>query len=137
MKKQDKKNIFLEMTDNLNLPYPQTGCLLPWSRNGVLLLNAVLTVEKGLAGAHSGKGWERFTDAVITALNEKHSVVYMLWGNYAQSKSHLIDSSKNLVLKAAHPSPLSSHRGFIGCKHFSKCNDYLEKNGIKAINWSL
>ncbi|MCK9469422.1 MAG: uracil-DNA glycosylase, partial [Porticoccaceae bacterium] len=103
-----------------------------------LLLNATLTVEQGRAGAHQGKGWEAFTDAAVHALNEQRdNLVFMLWGSYAQKKGNFIDSSKHLVLKAPHPSPLSAHRGFLGCRHFSKANDYLVTTGQTPIDWQL
>lgn len=131
-------NIFKEIERDLHLPFPHHGCLSHWARQGVLLLNAVLTVEQGKANAHQGKGWELFTDAVICALNDqREGIVFLLWGSYAQKKGQFIDRKKHCVLLAPHPSPLSAHRGFLGCGHFSKTNDYLKKRGEKPIDWSL
>jgi uracil-DNA glycosylase len=131
-------NIFKEISRDLDLPRPRHGCLSSWARQGVLLLNAVLTVEHGQAGSHQGKGWEELTDACIEALNrEREGLVFLLWGSHAQAKGRLIDSRRHLVLKAPHPSPLSAHRGFLGCGHFSRCNRYLEENGRLPIDWSL
>ena len=131
-------NIFKEIQRDLGIARPDHGCLLPWARQGVLLLNAVLTVERGLAGSHAGKGWEGFTDACIDALNrERENLVFLLWGSYAQAKGKLIDRQRHLVLKAPHPSPLSAHRGFIGCGHFSRANDYLCDRGHGPIDWRL
>ncbi|HSG93200.1 MAG TPA: uracil-DNA glycosylase, partial [Methylotenera sp.] len=114
------------------------GCLSYWADQGVLLLNATLTVEQGDAGAHQGRGWEEFTDCAIRALNDKREgLVFMLWGSYAQKKGAFIDAKRHLVLKAPHPSPLSAHRGFFGCSHFSKANAYLETRGVKPIDWQL
>jgi len=114
----------------------RAGCLEGWSRQGVFLLNSVLTVEEGQAAAHQGRGWETFTDAVISTLSEeREGLVFLLWGSYAQKKGQVIDASKHLVLKSPHPSPLSAHRGFLGCRHFSQTNDYLLKTGQKAIDW--
>jgi uracil-DNA glycosylase len=132
------ENIFAEIQRDLGIPKPDHGCLLPWAKQGVLLLNAVLTVERGLAGSHQGKGWEGFTDACIDALNrEREGIVFMLWGSYAQAKGKLIDRHRHLVLKAPHPSPLSAHRGFIGCGHFSRANEYLKDRGQTPIDWRL
>jgi uracil-DNA glycosylase len=132
------ENIFAEIRRDLGIARPDHGCLIPWARQGVLLLNAVLTVERGLAGSHQGKGWEGFTDSVIDHLNrERDGLVFLLWGSYAQAKGALIDSGRHRVLKAPHPSPLSAHRGFIGCGHFSKANQWLSENGQSAIDWSL
>jgi uracil-DNA glycosylase len=132
------ENIFAEIRRDLGIARPDHGCLIPWARQGVLLLNAVLTVERGLAGSHQGKGWEGFTDNVIDHLNrEREGLVFLLWGSYAQAKGALIDSGRHRVLKAPHPSPLSAHRGFIGCGHFSKANQWLSENGQSAIDWSL
>ena len=112
------------------------GCLIPWAEQGVLLLNAVLSVEHARAGAHQGKGWERFTDAVVAALCAKRQgLVYMLWGSYAQKKGAIVDRQANCVLQAPHPSPLSAHRGFFGCGHFSKANQYLIAQGQTPIDW--
>jgi len=132
------ENIFKEIRRDLGLPAPGHGCLLPWARQGVLLLNAVLTVERGLAGSHQGKGWEGFTDAVIEHLNrERDGLVFLLWGSYAQSKGKLIDAGRHLVLRAPHPSPLSAHRGFAGCSHFSQANQWLREQGQTPIDWAL
>lgn len=131
-------NIFKEISRDLGLPRPDHGCLTPWADRGVLLLNAVLTVEQGLAGSHQGKGWEGFTDAAIEALNrDREGLVFLLWGSYAQRKGRLIDSRRHCVLTSVHPSPLSAHRGFIGCGHFSKANAWLERHGQAPIDWSL
>lgn len=132
------ENIFKEIHADLGLPRPDHGCLLPWARQGVLLLNAVLTVEDGRAGAHQGKGWEGFTDHVVDVLNsEREGLVFLLWGSYAQAKGKMIDTRRHRVLKAPHPSPLSAHRGFLGCRHFSATNEYLARNGRTPIDWSL
>ena len=131
-------NIFKEITRDLGIPRPDHGCLTPWADRGVLLLNAVLTVERGQAGSHQGKGWEGFTDAAIEALNrEREGIVFLLWGSYAQRKGRLIDTQRHHVLTAVHPSPLSAHRGFIGCGHFSSANDWLQREGMAPIDWSL
>jgi uracil-DNA glycosylase len=132
------QNMYTELQRDLGLPAPDHGYLMPWATQGVLLLNAVLTVEQGLAGSHQGKGWEGFTDAVIEALNrEREHLVFLLWGSYAQAKGRLIDTRRHLVLKAPHPSPLSAHRGFIGCGHFSAANDYLVRHGMTPVDWTL
>jgi len=131
-------NIFSEIGRDLGIARPDHGCLIPWARQGVLLLNSVLTVERGLAGSHQGKGWEGFTDSVIDHLNrEREGLVFLLWGSYAQAKGALIDPRRHRVLKAPHPSPLSAHRGFIGCGHFSKSNQWLTEHGQSEIDWSL
>jgi len=131
-------NIFKEITRDLGIPRPDHGCLTPWADRGVLLLNAVLTVERGQAGSHQGKGWEGFTDAAIEALNrEREGIVFLLWGSYAQRKGRLIDTQRHHVLTAVHPSPLSAHRGFIGCGHFSAANAWLRRAGMAPIDWSL
>ncbi|MGB1327831.1 MAG: uracil-DNA glycosylase [Porticoccaceae bacterium] len=131
-------NIYKEMKSDLGIDQPNHGCLMSWAQQGVLLLNATLTVEDGIAGAHQGKGWERFTDQVIKAVNQQlEGVVFMLWGSYAQKKSAMIDSSRHLVLKSVHPSPLSAYRGFFGCGHFSATNHYLQEKGLEPINWQL
>lgn len=131
-------NIFKEIARDLDLPRPAHGCLTSWARQGVLLLNTVLTVEQGKAGSHQGKGWEILTDACIEALDrEREGLVFLLWGSHAQAKGRLIDSRRHLVLKAPHPSPLSAHRGFLGCGHFSRANQYLEQSGRSPIDWSL
>jgi len=132
------ENIFAEIERDLHLPRPDHGCLVPWAKQGVLLLNAVLTVERGLAGSHQGKGWEGFTDAVVDALNRgREGLVFLLWGSYAQAKGKLIDATRHKVLKAPHPSPLSAHRGFIGCCHFSMANKWLQEHGQTPIDWRL
>ncbi len=132
------QNIFKEIHQDLALPIPSTGYLQAWAERGVLLLNATLTVEQAKAGSHQGKGWEIFTDAVIHALNNKREkLVFLLWGSYAQKKGQFIDGDRHCVLKAPHPSPLSAHRGFFGCKHFSKTNHYLKRQGLEPIDWSL
>lgn len=129
-------NIFKEISRDLSKPLPLSGNLLRWAEQGVLLLNATLTVRAHQAGSHQGKGWETFTDAVIKQLSEKkENLVFMLWGNYAQQKGSVIDNSRHLVLKAVHPSPLSAHRGFIGCGHFSQANQFLILKGLNPINW--
>lgn len=129
-------NICKEMADDMGKPMPASGNLQYLANQGVLLLNATLTVRSGQAGSHQGKGWETFTDAVIkTISNTKQNVVFLLWGAYAGNKSKLIDASKHLVLKAPHPSPLSSYRGFFGCKHFSQANAYLQQHGLSPIKW--
>jgi len=117
---------------------PAHGCLQSWAAQGVLLLNATLTVEQGRAGAHQGQGWEMFTDAIVNKLNEQcDGLVFLLWGSYAHKKGQFIDQAKHKVLRSVHPSPLSAHRGFLGCGHFSETNAYLESNGKAAIDWSL
>lgn len=131
-------NIYKELQADLALAPPAHGCLDSWAEQGVLLLNSVLTVEQGQAAAHQGKGWERFTDAVIEHINrDRKGVVFMLWGAYAQKKGQLLDADKHCVLRAPHPSPLSAHRGFLGCKHFSQANAYLQGQGLKPIDWAL
>ncbi|RDZ26337.1 uracil-DNA glycosylase [Lysobacter silvisoli] len=131
-------NIYKEIHRDLGLPRPDHGYLMAWARQGVLLLNAVLTVEEGRAGAHQGKGWEGFTDHVVDTLNrEREGLVFLLWGSYAQAKGKVIDPRRHRVLKAPHPSPLSAHRGFIGCGHFSAANEYLARQGQAPIDWSL
>jgi len=132
------QNIYKEIHADLGLPIPKTGNLTHWAQQGVLLLNAVLTVEQSKAAAHQGKGWELFTDAAIRELNEqREGIVFLLWGSYAQKKGQIIDPKKHCVLKTVHPSPLSAYRGFFGCKHFSKANAYLESIGAKPIDWSV
>ena len=131
-------NVFKELQRDLGIAPPRHGCLTHWAEQGVLLLNAVLTVEEGKAGAHQGKGWEGFTDHIVEALNrEREHLVFLLWGSYAQAKGKMIDTAKHRVLKAPHPSPLSAHRGFIGCGHFSKTNEYLVRHGMAPIDWTL
>lgn len=132
------KNIYKELEADLGIARASHGNLVSWARQGVLLLNSVLTVERGLAASHRGRGWERFTDAVIAQVNQlEHPVVFLLWGAYAQKKAQFVDTSRHLVLKAAHPSPLSAHNGFLGCRHFSQTNAFLETNGMKPIDWQL
>ncbi len=129
-------NIFKEIERDLGKSMPTSGNLERWADQGVLLLNATLTVQAHSAGSHQGRGWETFTDAVIRKVaEEKEHVVFMLWGNYAQQKGAVVDGQKHLVLKSVHPSPLSAYRGFIGCGHFSAANEYLLKNGISPMNW--
>lgn len=129
-------NIYKEIAAEYNAPVPRQGDLTAWAEQGVLLLNATLTVEDGLAGSHQNKGWEEFTDAIIRAINTHHThIVFLLWGSYAQKKGAFIDRSKHLVLTAPHPSPLSAHRGFLGCGHFRKANDYLAQCGQTPIDW--
>ncbi len=131
-------NIFKEIQRDLGIARPDHGCLLPWARRGVLLLNAVLTVEEGRAGSHQGRGWEGFTDHVVDVLGrEREGLVFMLWGSYAQAKGKVIDPRRHRVLRSTHPSPLSAHRGFLGCGHFSAANDYLVRNGGAPLDWSL
>lgn len=129
-------NIFKEIHDDLGIPIPSTGNLEPWARQGVLLLNATLTVRARQAGSHQHKGWEEFTDTVIQTLSEKkEGVIFLLWGRYAQSKESFIDTSQHIIFKAAHPSPFSAYNGFFGCKHFSKTNEILRTQGKKEIDW--
>lgn len=130
------QNIYKEIHDDLGKPIPHSGNLERWARQGVLLLNATLTVQAHRAGSHQGKGWEEFTDAAIRHLaNERENLVFILWGAYAQKKGENIDTNRHLVLKSPHPSPLSAHRGFFGNKHFSKANEYLIAHGKKPIDW--
>ena len=132
------QNIFKELHADLGIPIAHSGNLEKWAREGVLLLNASLTVRAGQAASHSRHGWERFTDAAISALSEQREhLVFILWGNYAIAKQALIDTSKHLVLTSVHPSPLSASRGFFGCHHFSKTNDYLMQHGMEPIDWKL
>lgn len=131
-------NIYKELESDLAIPRPRHGHLEHWAKQGVLLLNSVLTVEMGQAAAHQGKGWERFTDAVIRVVNAREEpVVFMLWGSYAQKKAGFVDARRHLVLKAPHPSPLSAHNGFFGCRHFSQANAFLEAHGQPPIDWAL
>ncbi len=131
-------NIYQELASDLGVEPPEHGYLQSWAEQGVLLLNAVLTVEQGQAGAHQGKGWELFTDAVVAALNaQREGLVFLLWGSHAQKKGAAIDTSRHLVLKAPHPSPLSAYRGFFGCRHFSQANQFLQERGQLPINWQL
>lgn len=132
------QNIYKELAADVAMAIPTHGNLQAWADQGVLLLNSVLTVEKGLAASHRGKGWERFTDAVIKQLNQQREhIVFLLWGSYAQKKGAQIDQRKHLVLTAPHPSPLSAYRGFFGCRHFSQANSYLQAKGYNPINWSI
>lgn len=131
-------NIYKELQSDLGLKIPTTGYLKKWADQGVLMLNAVLTVRAGAAGSHQKKGWEEFTDRIIELLNEREQpVVFLLWGRYARNKKNLITNQRHLVLEAAHPSPLSAYNGFFGCKHFSKTNEFLKKNGMTAIDWQI
>ena len=131
-------NIFKEVHDDTGAPMPTSGDLMRWARQGVLMLNATLTVQAHMAGSHQGKGWEQFTDSIIRAVNRQdRPIVYMLWGRPAQMKAPMLDNPKHLVLKAPHPSPLSAYRGFFGCKHFSQCNEFLSKNGVSPIDWQI
>ena len=130
-------NIFQEIAGDLGVSPPRSGNLQSWADQGVLLLNAVLTVERGQAGSHQGKGWERFTDRIVAELNQhRDGLVFLLWGSHAQKKGQAIDRSRHLVLNAPHPSPLSAHRGFFGCRHFSQANRYLEQHGREPIRWT-
>jgi uracil-DNA glycosylase len=130
------QNIFKEIQQDLGIPPPSSGNLDRWARQGVLLLNATLTVQANRAGSHQNKGWEQFTDRVIRLLaEEKEHLVFILWGSFAQKKGEFIDRNRHLVLASPHPSPLSSYRGFFGNKHFSKTNDYLQQHGIEQIQW--
>jgi uracil-DNA glycosylase len=132
------ENIFAELQRDLGLPRPDHGCLAPWAEQGVLLLNAVLTVEDGRPGAHAGRGWEGFTDRIVDALNRgREGLVFLLWGSYAQKKGAVLDPRRHRVLKAPHPSPLSAHRGFIGCGHFSAANESLARHGQAPVDWAL
>ena len=132
------KNIFKELSDDLGINPPISGNLEMWAKQGVLLLNSTLTVRKGDAGSHQGKGWELFTDKVIESISHyRAGVVFLLWGKFAQNKAELIDASKHFILKAPHPSPFSVYRGYYGCKHFSKANKLLVDNGLEPINWDI
>jgi uracil-DNA glycosylase len=131
-------NIYKELKNDLGITPPGHGFLLEWAQQGVLLLNAVLTVQAGMAASHQGKGWEQFTDAIVHALNEKRQgLVFVLWGSYAQKKGAFIDRNKHFVIEGPHPSPLSAHRGFMGSKPFSKINSYLKSTGQAEINWQI
>lgn len=131
-------NIYAEIKRDLGIEAPAHGCLIPWADQGVLLLNAVLTVERARAGSHQGKGWEPFTDRIVALLNaEREGLVFMLWGSYAQAKGKIVDARRHLILRAPHPSPLSAYRGFIGCGHFSRANAWLKGRGLKPIDWQL
>lgn len=129
------QNIYREIESDLGRPSSTNGDLTHWAQQGVLLLNSTLTVRAHLAASHAGRGWEQFTDAVIAALATRKNIVYMLWGSYAQKKAALVDEKNNLVLKSVHPSPLSAYRGFFGCKHFSRANEYLIAHGFNPIDW--
>ncbi len=130
------QNIYKELHDDVGKEIPKTGNLEHWAKQGVLMLNATLTVRAGQPGSHQNKGWEKFTDAVIKKVNDKkENIVFMLWGNYAKVKGEYINRKKHLVLEAAHPSPYSAYSGFFGSKHFSKANDYLKEHNIKKIEW--
>ena len=132
------KNIYKEIKNEFGEKPPTHGNLITWANQGVLLLNSVLTVEHSKAASHQGKGWEQFTDQVIKIIsNERQNIVFLLWGAYAQKKGQSIDKSKHLVLSAPHPSPLSAHRGFLGCQHFSKTNDYLQSSNQIPIDWQI
>ncbi|WP_422343151.1 uracil-DNA glycosylase [Parasphingorhabdus sp.] len=135
-------NIYKELESDIGMPRPQHGFLESWAKQGVLLLNSVLTVQRAEAASHRGKGWEQFSDAIVRLVAaKKEPVVFLLWGSYAQKKAGFVQSveqgGKHLVLKAPHPSPLSAHNGFFGCRHFSKTNAFLEQNGLAPIDWSL
>ena len=131
-------NIYKELESDLGIRPASHGFLEHWANQGVLLLNSVLTVEMGRAASHRDRGWERFTDAIIAEVNARtEPVVFMLWGSYAQKKAAFVDASRHLVLKAPHPSPLSAHSGFFGCRHFSKANAFLEQRGLAPIDWAL
>ena len=132
------QNIFKELHADIGMPIPATGNLTPWAKQGVLLLNAILTVRANEAASHSKIGWMNFTDAAIKKISEEKSgIVFLLWGRFAQEKQQFIDATKHFILKAAHPSPLSAYNGFFGCKHFSQTNEILMKQGKTPINWSL
>ncbi|MCR5673516.1 MAG: uracil-DNA glycosylase [Lachnospiraceae bacterium] len=131
-------NIYKELQDDMGCYIPNNGYLLKWAKQGVMLLNTVLTVRAHYANSHRMKGWEEFTDATIAALNrEDRPIVFMLWGKPAQQKAQMLNNPKHLVLRAPHPSPLSAYRGFFGCRHFSKANDFLKENGIEPIDWQI
>ena len=132
------QNIYKELQDDLGCYIPNNGFLEKWAKQGVLMLNTVLTVRAHQANSHQGKGWEQFTDAIIYAVNlQDRPIVYLLWGKPAQSKIPMLTNPKHLILKAPHPSPLSAYRGFFGCKHFSQTNDFLKKNNISPIDWQI
>jgi uracil-DNA glycosylase len=131
-------NMLKEIQSDVGIPRPEHGCLISWAKQGVLLLNSVLTVERGKPESHKSKGWEGFTDAVVDHLNrERENLVFLLWGSYAQAKGKLVDARRHLVLKAPHPSPLSAHRGFFGSRHFSKTNKWLQDHDLAPIDWRL
>ena len=132
------QNIFAELQRDLGIPRPPQGCLESWARQGVLLLNSVLTVEQGRAASHQGKGWETFTDRVVEVLSQRRErLVFLLWGSYAERKGRIVDRARHLVLVSPHPSPLSAHRGFIGNGHFSRTNEYLTAHGLGAVDWRV
>ena len=132
------QNIFKELNADLGIPMPKSGNLTKWAKQGVLMLNTVLTVRAHQANSHQGHGWEQFTDAVINAVNmQDRPIVYMLWGSPAQRKASMLNNPKHLILKAPHPSPLSAYRGFFGCRHFSQCNEFLKANGVEPIDWQI
>ena len=132
------KNIFRELETDMGLEPPTRGCLTPWAQEGVLLLNTTLTVRRGQANSHKNLGWTQFTDAVIRKLNDRtQPIVFLLWGGNARSKRELITNPQHLVLETVHPSPLSAYNGFFGCRHFSQCNEFLMKNGVAPIDWTL
>ena len=132
------QNIYKELHDDIGFEIPSHGCLTPWAEQGVLLLNAVLTVRAHAAASHQNKGWEEFTDAVIRAVNEvDRPVVFLLWGGFARGKRSMLNNPKHLVLEAPHPSPLSAYRGFFGCRHFSQANAFLEEHGVRPVDWTL
>lgn len=132
------RNIYKELNTDLGLPIPEKGDLTKWAEQGVLLLNTALTVRRGQANSHRGKGWEIFTDRIIEIMNEREKpVVFILWGANARAKTALITNPVHKILTCAHPSPLSAHNGFFGCRHFSKCNEFLKTNGIEEIDWRV
>ena len=132
------ENIYKELREDLGCEIPNNGYLVKWAQQGVLMLNTVLTVRAHQAFSHQGKGWEQFTDAIIREVNaQKRPIVYMLWGKPAQSKIPMLNNPEHLILKAPHPSPLSAHRGFFGCRHFSQANEFLQKNGVEPIDWQI
>jgi len=132
------QNIFKELQRDMGLPAPHSGCLIPWAKEGVLMLNTTLTVRRGQANSHSKIGWTKFTDAIIQKLNDhEQPIVFLLWGSNARSKKALITNPNHLILETVHPSPLSAHQGFFGSRHFSQCNEFLMAHGIAPIDWTL
>lgn len=132
------QNIFKELQSDMGLPAPHSGCLIPWAKEGVLMLNTTLTVRRGQANSHSKIGWTKFTDAIIQKLNDhEQPIVFLLWGSNARSKKALITNPNHLILETVHPSPLSAHQGFFGSRHFSQCNEFLMAHGIAPIDWTL
>lgn len=132
------KNILMEWHNDLGFPIPKDGCLIPWAKNGVLLLNSILTVEEGIPMSHANIGWQRYTDKIIQLINDHHEgIIFLLWGAPAQLKGEHIDTTRHHILTAAHPSPFSARRGFLGCRHFSKTNELLRKMGNEEIDWRL